>query len=132
MRVAILDDYQDAALRFADWSGLDAGAFNARRNDAAALVARREPFEALVAMRERTPFTAARLERLPRLKLLVTTGAANASIDVAAGNARGITVCGTGYFSSPTAELTWGLILALARHIPAEDAAVRAGRWQHT
>jgi len=132
MRVAILDDYQDVALRFADWSGLDVTAFNDHLDDDDALVARLEPFEAVVAMRERTPFTAARLERLPRLKLLVTTGAGNASIDVAAANARGITVCATGYFSSHTAELTWGLILALARHIPAEDAAVRAGGWQHT
>ena len=132
MRVAILDDYQDVALRFADWSGLDVTAFNDHLDDDDALVARLEPFEAVVAMRERTPFTAERLERLPRLKLLVTTGAGNASIDVAAANARGITVCATGYFSSPTAELTWGLILALARNIPAEDASVRAGGWQRT
>ena len=131
MRVALLDDYQNAALRYADWSGLDVTAFNDHVDDDA-LVARLEPFEAVVAMRERTPFTAARLDRLPNLRLLVTTGAANAAIDVAAANARGITVCGTGYFSSPTAELTWGLILALARNIPAEDAAVRAGGWQHT
>jgi phosphoglycerate dehydrogenase-like enzyme len=132
MRVAILDDYQDVALRCADWSGLDVTAFNDHLADDDALIARLEPFEAVVAMRERTPFTAARLERLPNLRLLVTTGAANASIDVAAAHARGITVCATGYFSSPTAELTWGLILALARNIPAEDAAVRAGGWQHT
>ena len=132
MRVALLDDYQNAALRSADWSGLDVTAFNDHIADDDALVARLEPFDGIVAMRERTPFTAARLERLPNLRLLVTTGAANASIDVAAANAHGITVCGTGYFSSPTAELTWGLILALARNIPAEDAAVRAGGWQHT
>jgi len=132
MRVAILDDYQDVALRFADWSGLDVTAFNDHLADDDALIARLESFEAVVAMRERTPFPAARLERLPNLRLLVTTGAANASIDVAAANALGITVCATGYFSSHTAELTWGLILALARHIPAEDASVRAGGWQHT
>ena len=132
MRVAILDDYQDVALRCADWSGLDVTAFNDHLADDDALIARLERFSAVVAMRERTPFTAERLERLPNLRLLVTTGAANAAIDVAAANARGITVCATGYFSSPTAELTWGLILALARNIPAEDAAVRAGGWQHT
>jgi phosphoglycerate dehydrogenase-like enzyme len=132
MRVAILDDYQDVALRCADWSGLDVTAFNDHLADDDALIARLERFGAVVAMRERTPFTAERLERLPNLRLLVTTGAANASIDVAAADARGITVCATGYFSSPTAELTWGLILALARNIPAEDAAVRAGGWQHT
>src|SRR5262249_10884980 len=63
---------------------------------------------------------------------LVTTGAGNASIDVAAANRLGITVCATGYFSSATSELTWALILALARHIPTEDASVRAGGWHRT
>src|SRR4051794_9603187 len=83
-------------------------------------------------MRERTPFPRALLERLPALKLLVTTGAANKSIDVAAANEHGITVCGTGAHLPGTAELTWALILAVARHIPQEDASVRAGGWQQT
>jgi phosphoglycerate dehydrogenase-like enzyme len=132
MRVAILDDYQDVARRFADWSAFDVTVFNDHVAGDDELVARLEPFDAIVAMRERTPFNAERLARLPRLRLLVTTGPANAAIDVAAAKAHGVTVCGTGYFSEPTAELTWGLILALARSIPAEDAAVRAGGWQHT
>jgi phosphoglycerate dehydrogenase-like enzyme len=132
MRVAILDDYQGVARRFASWDGLDAVVFTDHLADDDAVVARLEPFEAVVAMRERTPFTAARLERLPRLKLLVTTGMANASIDLDAARARGITVCGTGSVGPPTAELTWGLILALGRHIVLEDGGVRRGGWQTT
>jgi phosphoglycerate dehydrogenase-like enzyme len=83
-------------------------------------------------MRERTPFGADLLARLPRLRLLVTTGMANASIDLAAARTRGVVVCGTRGLPSPTAELTWGLILAVLRHIPAEDARLRAGGWQAT
>jgi phosphoglycerate dehydrogenase-like enzyme len=132
MRVAILDDYQAVALGFADWSGLEVTAFTDHVASDDALVERLAPYEAVVAMRERTPFTAQRLARLPQLRLLVTTGMANAAIDLDAARAHGVTVCGTGGLASPTAELTWGLILALARRIPAEDAAVRAGRWQHT
>ena len=83
-------------------------------------------------MRERTPFGADLLARLPRLRLLVTTGMANPSIDLAAAKERGVVVCGTGSLPSPTAELTWALILALLRHVPAEDARLRAGGWQAT
>jgi phosphoglycerate dehydrogenase-like enzyme len=97
-----------------------------------ALIARLKPYEAIVAMRERTPFGRARLERLPNLRLLVTTGMGNASIDVGAAAGLGIVVSGTGSLATPTAELTWGLILALTRSICAEDRAVRAGGWQHT
>jgi phosphoglycerate dehydrogenase-like enzyme len=86
----------------------------------------------LVAMRERTPFTRARLERLPNLRLLVTTGMRNASIDLDAAREQNVTVCGTGALGPPTAELAWALILALTRHVPAEDRAMRAGGWQHT
>jgi len=132
MRVALLDDYQDAALRCADWSGLDVTAFNDHVADDDALVARLEPFEAVVAMRERTPFTAARVARLPNLRLLVTVGMSNASFDMEALAAHDVTVCGTRMLPSPTAELTWGLILSLMRAIPTEDANVRAGRWQTT
>ena len=91
---------------------------------------RLKEFEIVVAMRERTPFPRSLLERLPGLRLLVTSGMRNASIDLEAASALGITVCGTGSLSYPTAELTWGLILALLRHIPEEDSATRAGRWQ--
>jgi phosphoglycerate dehydrogenase-like enzyme len=85
-----------------------------------------------VAMRERTPFPRARLERLPALKLLVTTGRANAAIDMDAARDLGITVAGTGGLTAPTIELTWALILALCRNVVAEDANLRAGGWQHT
>ena len=84
-------------------------------------------------MRERTPFGRDLLERLPNLRLLVTTGMRNAAIDVKAATDLGVLVCGTsGGPESPPAELTWGLILALARHIPGEDAATRRGRWGTT
>ncbi len=83
-------------------------------------------------MRERTPLTAELFDRLPDLRLIVTTGPSNAVIDVAAANERGIEVRGTGGYLSPTSELTWALILALLRHIPAEDRSIRDGGWQHT
>ena len=129
-RIAILDDYQDVARRFADWDGLDAEVvvFTEHHDDIDHL----EPFDVIMAMRERTPFPRERLERLPNLELLVTTGMGNAAIDTEAARELGITVAGTGGTPTHTAELTWALILALARHIPQEDAAVREGGWQHT
>ena len=133
-RVAILDDYQNVARRMADWTSLPAGTdvvvFSDHLSDPGAVAARLADFEAVIAMRERTPFPKALLERLPKLKLLVTTGMRNASIDVAAALERKIVVCGTAGLPYPTAELTWGLILALFRRIPAEDRATREGRWQ--
>jgi phosphoglycerate dehydrogenase-like enzyme len=132
MRVAVLDDYQGVALSYADWGGLEVEVFADHLAGDDEVVARLAPFEVVVAMRERTPFTRARLERLERLKLLVTTGMRNASIDLEAAREHGVTVCGTGSLGPPTAELAWGLILALTRHIPAEDARMRAGGWQHT
>ena len=133
MRVAILDDYQQVALASADWSAVRERAeihvFTTHIGRTEALVNALEPFDVIVAMRERTPFDAERLGGLPKLRLLVTTGMANASIDLAAAAARGITVCGTGGVGSSTAELTWGLILALLRHIPTEDRWMKqAGR----
>jgi phosphoglycerate dehydrogenase-like enzyme len=83
-------------------------------------------------MRERTPLGAPLIERLPNLKLIASTGPRNASIDLKSAAARGIAVVHTGYFGSPTVELTWALILAGARHIVAEAAAVRRGGWQHS
>jgi phosphoglycerate dehydrogenase-like enzyme len=100
--------------------------------DLGELATRLQDFEIIVAMRERTPFAAALLERLPRLRLLVTTGMRNASIDMNAAAARGIAVCGTPSLNYPTAELAFGHILSLARHIPMEDRALRAGQWQTT
>src|SRR6201997_336157 len=133
MRVAILDDYQQVALASADWSAvrelaaIDVFAQHIGRTEA--LVSALEPYDIVVAMRERTPFDAERLSQLPRLRLLVTTGMSNAAIDLDAAAAHGITVCGTGGIGSATAELTWGLILALVRHIPTEDRWMKqAGR----
>ncbi|MEV0844376.1 D-2-hydroxyacid dehydrogenase family protein [Streptomyces sp. NPDC049954] len=134
MRVAVLDDYQKAAHRFADWSALGAEVVfhHEPLTSTEALVAAAGDCEAIVAMRERTPFTRERLEALPALRLLVTTGMANASIDLAAARERGVTVCGTESPVSATPELTWGLILSLVRHLPAEAAGMREGGWQHT
>jgi phosphoglycerate dehydrogenase-like enzyme len=133
----VLDDYQQVAHTYADWDSLGAQEvtfFGEHLGDADRVVAALEPYDVVVAMRERTAFPADVLERLPHLGLLVTTGPANAAIDVAAARQRGVTVSGTGGVSpsTPTVEMTWGLIHALARHIPAEDRAVREGGWQHT
>jgi len=86
----------------------------------------------VVAMRERTPFPKELMERLPRLELLVTTGMRNASIDMSAATNQGILVCGTRGGGPTTAELAWGLILALLRHIPQEYESIRQGHWQTT
>jgi phosphoglycerate dehydrogenase-like enzyme len=133
-RVAVLDDYQDVAMQMADWSVLPADVqvqvFRDHLSAPEAVAARLRDFDIVVAMRERTPFPRRLLEKLPKLKLLVTTGMRNASIDVEAAAELGITVCGTQGLGYPTAELTWGLILALLRHIPQEDRATREGRWQ--
>jgi phosphoglycerate dehydrogenase-like enzyme len=126
MRVAILDDYQQVALASADWPSADITVFTEHIERTEALVRVLEPFDVIVTMRERTPFSSERISLLPNLKLLVTTGMANASIDLAAARERGITVCGTGGNQGATAELTWGLILALARHIPDEDQRMKA------
>lgn len=135
-RVAVLDDYQEVAAATADWASLPPGSdvefFHDHLADADALIARLAPFDVVVAMRERTPFPRAVIERLPNLRLLVTTGPFNASIDLAAATDHGVVVSGTGGTAAATAELTWGLILAATRHIPLEDAGVRTGRWQQT
>ena len=133
-RVALLDDYQSVALRMADWKSLPAGtevvAFPDHLADEGALAARLADFEVIMAMRERTPFTRSLLERLPKLRLLITAGMRNASIDMKAAADRGVTVCGTAGLPYPTAELAWGLILGLMRRIPSEDRATREGHWQ--
>ena len=132
--VAVLDDYQGVALTMADWSVLpsdvEVRVFHDHLADMDALVERLKGFEIVVAMRERTPFARPLLDRLPQMRLLVTTGMRNASIDVEAASELGIAVCGTGGLPYPTAELTWGLILSLLRHIPREDRETRAAGWQ--
>ncbi len=134
--VAILDDYQRAALTFASWDRLPervrVDTFADHLADDKALIARLRPYDVVIAMRERTPFTRSLIAALTNLKLLVTTGMKNASIDLAACAEQGVLVCGTGGMSSPTCELTWGLIIGLSRHIPSEDRGMRAGGWQTT
>jgi phosphoglycerate dehydrogenase-like enzyme len=136
-QVAVLDDYQNVALQMADWSTLPSDCrlqvFNDHLTDLDALAQRLQDFEIITCMRERTPFHRDLLQRLPNLRLLVTTGMRNAAIDLNAATELGILVCGTdGGPLGPPAELTWGLILALVRHIPQEDAATRNGHWGTT
>jgi phosphoglycerate dehydrogenase-like enzyme len=135
--VAILDDYQGVALEMADWSMLPGDCqvqvFRDHLSDLNALAERLREFEIVTCMRERTPFDRDLLERLSNLRLLVTTGMRNAAIDLKAATDLGVLVCGTASGpDAPPAELTWGLILALVRHIPREDAATRAGHWGTT
>ena len=135
-KVAVLDDYQSVALQMADWDLLtddvSVDVFQDHLVSEDDVVARLAPYDIVVAMRERTPFPRSLFERLPNLRLLVTTGMRNASIDMAAASDNGVTVCGTDGVPYPTAELTWGLILALLRKIPTEDRATRDGNWQVT
>ena len=137
IRVAILDDYQNAAMAMADWSGLQTSAevvtFHDHLFDQDALAQRLADFDVVVGMRERTGFSQSLLERLPKLKLLITTGMNNASFDVVAATQLGIIVSGTASGGGPgTTELTWALILALLRRIPLEDKATREGQWEVT
>jgi phosphoglycerate dehydrogenase-like enzyme len=134
--VAVLDDYQGVALELADWSPVLSRAtvdvYNDHLANPDAVVERLAPYDVLCVMRERTPLRRDLLERLPRLKLIASTGPRNASIDSAAAKERGITVLHTSYTSSPTIELTWALILAGARHVISENASLRAGGWQRS
>jgi phosphoglycerate dehydrogenase-like enzyme len=135
-RLTILDDYQQVALDCADWTAVRAeyeiDVVAAHLPSVDELVARVAGSEVIVAMRERTPFPAAVFERLPALRLLVTTGMKNAAIDLAAARAHGVTVCGTGNTGNAVPEITIGMMIALGRNFAAEDAAMRAGGWQHT
>jgi phosphoglycerate dehydrogenase-like enzyme len=134
--IAILDDYQNVALKMADWSKLQAGnriqVFNKPFANAEAAAQALQGFEVVGIMRERTPFTRALFDKLPALKLLVTTGKRNASVDLAAAKDRGVTVCNTGGAGRATAELAIGLMIALARHLDVEFQNMRSGGWQTT
>lgn len=136
LRIAVLDDYQGAALRFGRWDDIPIPVvvepIADHIADRSELAARLADVDVVVAMRERTVIDADLLGRLPALRLVVTTGPSNAAIDVDAAAQRGVVVCGTGGYVTPTSELTWALILAAARSIPAEHAAIRAGGWQET
>jgi phosphoglycerate dehydrogenase-like enzyme len=134
-QIVVLDDYQGVATAHADWSRLPEGwelTLVREHIEEAPLIALLAEAEVVVAMRERTAFPASVLDALPQLRLLVTTGMRNASIDVAAAKRNGVVVSGTGLGEGGTPELTWGLILALARQIPFEDGGMRHGAWQRT
>jgi phosphoglycerate dehydrogenase-like enzyme len=132
-RVVVLDDYQRVASDYASWDLIDGEVeFVHDHLEGEDLVAALTGADVVVAMRERTAFDADLLARLDGLRLLVTTGAANASIDIAAATSRGVTVCGTGTLLSPAAEMTWALLLALVRQVPEADRGVREGGWQTT
>jgi D-3-phosphoglycerate dehydrogenase len=134
---AVLDDYQNVAMSMGDWSTL-AGEikvkiFNEHLGGAENVVKALTDFEIVCAMRERTPFPRAVIEKLPKLKLLITTGMRNASIDIAAAKERGIAVCGTPTTGNPTSAIAFALMLELARHVGYESARMRAGTlWQST
>jgi phosphoglycerate dehydrogenase-like enzyme len=137
MRCAILDDYQNVALDLADWSPLEGRVrvevLREHIDDPDVLAARLADFDILVVMRERTPLTAKVLAALPKLRLVVTSGMRNASIDLRAAAAQGVTVCGTASSSDPPSELTWALLLAMARSLVDEALAFRSGEpWQST
>ncbi|MEO5900255.1 MAG: D-2-hydroxyacid dehydrogenase family protein [Ilumatobacteraceae bacterium] len=132
MRCVVLDDYQNVAARFADWTAVDVELESVTEHiaDEAELAERIAGAEIVVAMRERTRFTPSLFARLDGLQLLVTTGMRNAAIDMSAATEHAVVVCGTGGIVTPTSELTWGLIHALTRHVVADDATMRAGGWQ--
>lgn len=136
IRIAVLDDYQNVALSMADWSPVTARAtvtvFADHVSDADDLVARLAPFDVVFVMRERTPLPRSILERLPRLRMIASTGNVNASIDTEAAADLGIHVSTTGGSIGSTVELTWALILAAARHLVAERQSVAEGGWQTT
>jgi len=135
LSVAILDDFQNVTRSLADWGRLPPHVAVTVFNDhveGETLTRRLKPFDVLVLTRERTKLPRTLVEQLPNLKLVVTAGMRNLGIDFAACRDHGVLVCGTGSGSSPTAELAWGLILALVRRIPQEDRSLRAGKWQTT
>lgn len=133
VKCVILDDYQGVALGLADWSAVETRSVREHITDQDELVAAIEDCEIVVVMRERTPFPAELFARLPRLRLLVTSGMRNASIDLEAADRHGVTVCGTAGSSTPPTELTWALILGLVRGILPEATSLRqGGPWQHT
>ena len=137
VRAAILDDYQNVAMAFADWSRIakdvEIKVFNKPFGSQDEAIKALQGFAVVVGMRERTPFPRKVVEALPDLKLLITTGARNNSFDIKACAERGITVCGTGAAGSPTTGIAFGLMLELTRRIGFENARLKAGApWQTT
>ena len=137
LRCAVLDDYQQVATELADWSPVadrvETVSFSEHFDTEDALASGLADFDIVVTLRERVPFPASLLARLPRLKLLVASGMRNSVIDYAAAEAHGVTVCGTASTSTPPVELTWALLLGLARGIVEESNSLRSGGpWQQT
>jgi phosphoglycerate dehydrogenase-like enzyme len=134
MKIAVLDDYQNVALKLADWSTVSRRAeitvFNDHVVERSVLVERLAAFDIICVMRERTPLPREVIERLPRLKLIASTGPRNISIDAEAAKERGIAITHTGYSSSAAIEMTWALILGSARQLRRESDSVRKGHWQ--
>jgi phosphoglycerate dehydrogenase-like enzyme len=131
LRCAILDDYINLTLEITDWSKVrdrvDITVFNQPFASAEAAADALKDFEIICAMRERTPFPRALFASLPKLKLLITSGMRNASIDMEAAKEHGVVLCGTQWARDPTAPLTMGLILELTRNIGRENARMHAG-----
>ncbi|KAA8746122.1 D-2-hydroxyacid dehydrogenase family protein [Paenibacillus sp. UASWS1643] len=137
LRCAVLDDYQNVALTSADWSSLmdrvEIQAFNNYMGSEEKVIQELQDFDIVVLMRERTPFPESVISQLPKLKLLITSGMRNASIDLKTAEKNGIIVCGTEGSSNPPTELTWALILGLSRQLVTENNALRSNRnWQST
>ncbi|TVP71359.1 MAG: D-2-hydroxyacid dehydrogenase family protein [Rhodobacteraceae bacterium] len=131
MQIAILDDYAGVALEYGDWQGLgDVTVYRDTLPMGPELIARLQPFEVLCVMRERTPLPAALIEALPNLRLIVTSGPRNGSIDLAAAKRAGIPVCGTQSRKTTTSELTLLLMLALNRQLLPNIDTLKAGAWQ--
>ena len=135
-KLAILDDYQNVAMEMANWSPLhgdiEITVFNDHLSDEDAVASRLADYELVMVMRERTPFQRSLIEKLPKLEHIVSSGMRNLSIDVDAATENGVVCTGTPSLGYPTAELTWGLIHALARNLALEDQLTRAGGWQNT
>ncbi|QES88503.1 D-2-hydroxyacid dehydrogenase family protein [Rhizosphaericola mali] len=136
INVAVLDDYQNVSRLFADWSDIEdqinLTVFNKHIQDMEELIKILLPFEIISVMRERTPLTNDILNQLPNLKLIISTGARNASIDLEAASKLGIEIRNTGYVANGAPELTWALLMAVARKIPQENNNVQNGKWQTT
>jgi phosphoglycerate dehydrogenase-like enzyme len=135
-KIAVLDDYQGVAFTMADWTGVkqhaDVTVFNDHLVKETEIVTRLLPFDAVCVMRERTPLTRQILSQLPNLKLIISTGRRNASIDEKAVEELGITLKTTGYFGGGAPELTWAMLMAIARNITVENANLCNGLWQTT
>jgi len=135
-KIAVLDDYQNVAFSFADWTRIqqraEVNVYNDHLTDEKEIVSRLLPYDAICIMRERTPITRQLLSQLPNLKLIVSTGRRNNSLDTPAAEAMGITVKTTGYIGTGAPEFTWATLMSLARNIPVENTNLRAGKWQST